>query len=130
MVERDSSQMNIVTTSKSLARLLWWYGEDELWRSALELSAQQVADLSPQFARLYLNPDQIERVWQNAPSKSAYFLVPMIELFEGEPRPAALRRRRPQSKMPISLVEHGGWTDPMLHEVADILQSRRQEHSP
>ena len=40
-----------------------------------------------------------------------------------------LRQRRPSTKMPISLVEHGGWADPMLNDGAEIFHSPRQEHS-
>ena len=130
MTERDSSRLDMVTTSKSLARLLWLYGEDGLWGRALELSAQQCADLAPQFARLYMNSDQIELMWKNAPSRSAYFLIPMFELFEGKPRPAKLRRRRSESKMPNPLAEYDGWIDPMLAEVAEILHERRRKQSP
>ena len=127
MVPHDSSRMNIVTTATSLARLLWWYGEDGLWPAALKLRADDMALLPPKFARLYLNPDLVEAIWHNAPLKSAYYLIPAIELLEGTERPAALRRRRPKSTMPKALVEYDGWTDLALKQVPNLLDGNRRD---
>lgn len=43
----------VYTSPLSLARLLWWYGEDELWPRALDLPPLVVADLAAEFGKLY-----------------------------------------------------------------------------
>jgi hypothetical protein len=36
---------HVITSPLSLARLLWWYGEDDLWPRALDLTPEAVAHL-------------------------------------------------------------------------------------
>ena len=50
----------VITSPLSLARVLWWYGEDGLWATALELEPVVVADLAPRFAELRAAPEVME----------------------------------------------------------------------
>ena len=117
--------MFVRTSPLSLARLLWWYGEDELWPRALGLSPLVVADLAPEFGRLRSDRTAVEQIWPSAP-RDAPLLIPVIELLEGRARPAARSRRRPANQMPEVLVvdEAGRWNDPSFAEVNRILDQR------
>jgi hypothetical protein len=117
----------VVTSPLSLARLLWWYGEDELWPRALSLAPLVVADLAPEFGRLGADRPSVESIWPKAP-RDAPLLIPIIEYLEGRPRPAARSRRRQTKAMPPALAvdEAARWDDPGLHEVARILDERRR----
>ena len=108
----------VVTSPLSLARLLWWYGEDVLWARALVLAPETVALLSEDFAALLAHPEEIARLWPSPPP-DAYLLIPTIGELEGEPRPAARRQRR-RSALPLALdvEEEKRWRDPQLEAVA------------
>lgn len=116
----------VVTSALSLARLLWWYGEDELWPKARALEPIQVADLADEFGRLRDDPAKVARVWPDAP-RDAYLVLPVIELLEGRARPAARRRKRPRKLMPaeLALSKDERWADPGLAEVSRILIERQ-----
>lgn len=117
--------MSVRTSAVSLARLLWWYGEDDLWPRALQLRPTVVADLAPEFGRLASDRSAVERVWPNAP-RDAPLLLPTIHFLTGEARPAVRIRRRPTRDMPAVLAvdEAGRWADPGLAEVGRILDER------
>lgn len=117
--------MSVRTSALSLARLLWWYGEDDLWPRALQLQPSAVADLGPEFARLASDRSAVERVWAKAPTDAA-LLLPTIQLLTGETRAAVRRRRRPTKDMPVALAidMEGLWGDPGLAEVSRILDER------
>jgi hypothetical protein len=72
----------VITSPLSLARVLWWYGEDALWPRALELTPAEVGRLAPAFARLRNDPRLVARTWPSAPA-DAYLLLPTIGLLEG-----------------------------------------------
>lgn len=84
----------VITPPLSLARVLWWYGEDDLWPAALELAAVVVADLAPRFAELRAAPEMVELLWSGAPLADAHLVRGTIEHLEGHPRPAVRRHRR------------------------------------
>lgn len=50
----------VITSPLSLARVSWWYGEDDLWPSALALTPDVVADLAPRFAELRAAPEIVD----------------------------------------------------------------------
>ena len=112
----------VITSPLSLARLLWWYGEDDLWPRALDLSPPAVAYLAPEFAELRSDPAAVAAVWPSAPD-DGYLLLPAIGLLEGAPRPAVRRHRRPDAGMPadLALAEDVRWADPALAEVARLV---------
>ena len=115
----------VITSPLSLARVLWWYGEDELWTAALELAPAVVADLAPRFAELRAGPELMELVWPGAPLADAHLVLGIVEHLEGHPRPAVRRHRR-GGPMPavLDLGEDERWRDPALIEVFRLVQER------
>lgn len=115
----------VITSPLSLARVLWWYGEDDHWGAALGLAPIVVADLAPRLAELRAAPDTVERVWPAAPAADGYLLLGAIEHFEGRPRPAVRRHRRGLA-MPdvLDLTETQRWQDPVLAEVFRLVLER------
>jgi hypothetical protein len=115
----------VITSPLSLARVLWWYGEDGLWPDALGLSPAQVADLAPAFAELRAAPEVIELLWPGAPLADAHLVLGAIEHLEGRLRPAARRHRR-GGPMPAALdrEEEARWRDPALVEVYRLVRER------
>lgn len=117
--------MLVRTSPLSLARLLWWYGEDELWPRALKLPPVVVADLASAFGELAADESLVERLWPSAP-RDAPVLLPVIGYLEGRPRPAARSRRRAAKNMPdiLDVDQEGRWADPGFAEVNRILDER------
>lgn len=113
------------TSPLSLARVLWWYGEDDLWPRALNLPPLAVADLAAEFGRLASDPSAVERLWPSAP-RDAFLLIPVIALLERRPRPAARSRRRPSKQLPevLDVDQAGLWSDPGLAAVSRNLDDR------
>lgn len=115
----------VITSPLSLARVMWWYGEDALWPAALELSAVDVADLAPRFAQLLSDPLLVESLWPGAPALDAHLVLGTIERLEGRARPAARRHRR-GGKMPdvLDRSEEERWRDPALAAVLRLVDER------
>jgi hypothetical protein len=115
----------VVTTPLSLARVLWWYGENDLWPRALHLPAAEVADLAPRFAELHGSPGLVELLWPGAPTADAHLVLGALEHLEGRPRPAARRTRR-GGPLPVVLdvPEDERWRDPALVEVLRLVDER------
>ena len=115
----------VITSPLSLARELWWYGEDGLWGAALGLAPAVVADLAPRFAELRCAPEVVELLWAGAPLADAHLVLGTIEHLEGRPRPAARRHRR-GGPMPDELDrgETERWHDPALAEVFRLVRER------
>ena len=116
---------SVITSPLSLARVMWWYGEDDLWPAALGLTSAEVADLAPRFAELRAAPAIVELLWTGAPLADAHLVLGTIEHLEGHPRPAARRHRR-GGPMPdvLDLSENERWHDPALAEVFWLVQGR------
>ena len=116
---------HVITSPLSLARVLWWYGEDDSWASALALTPAVVADLAPRFAQLRAEPEAMELMWPGAPLADAHLVLGAIERLEGRPRPAARRHRR-GGPLPdvLDLSEDERWRDPALAEVLRLVQER------
>ena len=115
----------VITSPLSLGRVMWWYGEDELWSSALTLSPAEVADLATRFAEFLTPPERIEILWPGAPLSDAHLVFGTIEHFEGRVRPAARRHRR-GGPMPdvLEVSEEERWRDPALVEVLRLVDER------
>ena len=122
---QPSAVKYVITSPLSLGRVLWWYGEDELWTAALELAPAAVADLAPGFAELRAAPEVVELLWPGAPLADAHLLLGTIEHFEGRARPAVRRHRR-GGPMPgiLDVSEDERWRDPVLAEVFRLVQQR------
>jgi hypothetical protein len=115
----------VITSPLSLARVQWWYGEDDLCVAALGLAPAAVADLAPRFAELRATPEVMELLWPGAPIADAHLELGTIEHLEGRSRPAARRHRR-GGPMPdvLDLGEDDRWRDPVLAEVLLLVQER------
>ncbi|MFL6001636.1 MAG: hypothetical protein ACJ72P_02400 [Nocardioides sp.] len=115
----------VITSPLSLGRVMWWYGEDDLWSSALQLTPAAVADLAPRFAELHAAPERIEILWPGAPTADAHLVLGTIEHLEGQARPAKRRHRR-GGPMPdvLDLGEEERWRDPALVEVLRLVDER------
>ena len=115
----------VVTSPLSLARVLWWYGEDDSWPAALGLAPAVVADLAPRFAELRAVPEMVELLWPGAPVADAHLVVGVLEHLEGRPRPAVRRHRR-GGPMPevLDLGEVERWQDLALAELWRLVQER------
>jgi hypothetical protein len=115
----------VITSPLSLGRILWWYGEDDLWPAALELAPAAVAELAPRFARLRAAPELVELMWPGAPLQDAHLVIGTIEHLEGRPRPGARRHRR-GGPLPDALdrTEEDRWHDPALAEVFRLVQEQ------
>ena len=115
----------VITSPLSLARVLWWYGEDDLWPAALGLAPAVVADLAARFAELRAAPENMELMWSGAPLADAHLVLGTLEHLEGHPRPA-MRRHRRGGPMPdvIDLGEDERWQDAALVEVFRLVQER------
>jgi len=122
----------VVTSPLSLARLLWWYGEDTLWKQALELTPEAVADIGERAGFLALQPAVADQIWVNRPRSDWPVLLAAIEAIEGRGRPAAHRRRRPTKGMPerLAVSEAERWNDPHLRAVAAIVDERNRRRGP
>jgi hypothetical protein len=109
----------------SLARVLWWYGEDHLWRVALGLPPSVVADLAPRFAELRAAPGAMDILWPGAPLADAHLVLGVVEHLEGRPRAAARRHRR-GGPMPAEIDpgDDARWHDPALAEVLRLVHLR------
>jgi len=115
----------VVTSALSLARVTWWYGEDEIWPKALAFSPWDVAELAPRLAELLTRPELVADVWPDAPPYDAHLVVGTIEHVEGRPRAAARRHRRSgPMPAPMDLSEDVRWSDPSLAEVLHLLDQR------
>ena len=115
----------VITSPLSLARIMWWYGEDELWTPALLLEPAAVADMAPRLAELRAAPEVLELLWPGAPLADAHLALGAIEHLEGHPRPAARRHRR-GGPMPdrLAVSEYERWRDPAAAEVFRLVQER------
>jgi hypothetical protein len=115
----------VVTSPLSLARVLWWYGEDDLWPAALGLAPAVVADLAPRFAELRAAPETQELLWPGAPLADAHLVLGTIEHLEGRPRPAVRRHRRGGPiPDPLDRDEDERWHDPALAEVFRLVREQ------
>ena len=114
--------MQVITSSLSLARELWRYGEAELANRALRLSADQVADTGLRAGHLQIS-GEANRLWPSGPSGKAVLLA-VVEQLEGHARPCARNRRLPEKKLPAELqaTEEERWA--AARQVAEIVTNR------
>ena len=115
----------VITSPLSLARILWWYGEDDLWPRALDLAPSEVADLARVFGTLLSTPEFVEAEWPDAPKTDAHLVLGTIEHLEGRSRPAVRRHRR-SGPLPevLDVSEADRWRDPAFIEVVRQLDLR------
>ena len=90
--------MQMITSSLSLARELWRFGEPDLAEQALHLNPVDVGDVGARAGELYLTGEQTV-LWPNGPSDRALPLA-VVERLEGQPRPCVRSRRLPERSLP------------------------------
>ncbi len=103
-----SARLTILTSSTSLARLLWSHGEDRLWREALWLSPDKVACIGAFAGELALE--------QPGLGTDGALIAAAIENLEGTIRPPARARRRNEKETPQHLreIQDDVWAAPGL----------------
>ncbi len=93
--------MQVITSSLSLARELWRFGEPALAEQSLRLSPEDVADVGARAGQLHRS-GEVDVLWPGGPADRALLLA-AIEHLEGRPRPCARARRLPERSLPTHL---------------------------
>jgi hypothetical protein len=114
--------MQVVTSGLSLARELWRYGEPDLARRALVLSAEDVLDIGAR-AEPMLVSGEAERLWPNGPKDRAILLA-AVEHLEGAARPCIRRTRLPEDRLPDDLQATEEQRYAAAAEVARVMDRR------
>lgn len=104
----------MVTSSLSLARQLWRYGEPELAKKARALRPAKMIQLGDRAGEIQLSGAG-DRLWPDGPRSDKALLLAATELFEGKARPTQRNRRQPEKKLPAELQA----TEPELWEAAN-----------
>lgn len=94
--------LRIVTSSLSLARQLWRYGEPELALKARALRPPKLLVLAERAGEIELSGAS-DRLWPNGPPGDRALLLAATELLEGKARPTQRARRLPEKKLPAEL---------------------------
>jgi hypothetical protein len=91
----------VVTSSLSLARELWRFGEPDLAARARRLSPLEVLEIGSRAGELIVARAG-KASWPEGPRGSEVVLA-AIERLEGRPRPPRRRRRLPERQLPADL---------------------------
>lgn len=91
-----------MTSSISLARQLWRYGEPELAKKARALRPPKLLQLGERAGEIQLSGAS-DRLWPDGPRDDKALLLAATELFEGKARPPQRTRRLPEKKLPDEL---------------------------
>ena len=115
----------VVTSPLSLARVMWWYGEDDAGPQRSSSTAGRGGRPRAAVRRAPRRSRDVQLLWPGAPVADAHLVLGTIEHLEGRPRPAARRHRR-GGPMPDRLDrdEDERWRDPALAEVFRLVQER------
>ena len=95
--------LRIVTSSLSLARQLWRYGEPGLATEARRLRPANLLELGERAGAIQASGEG-DRIWPDGPKADKAVLLATIELLEGEARPAQRSRRLPEKQLPAELA--------------------------
>jgi hypothetical protein len=120
--------MQVITSSLSLARQLWRYGEPELADRALLLSPTEVADIGARAG--VLHGAQADALWPHGPGDRALMLAAMEHL-EGVARPCQRARRLPEKSLPgvLQASEDQRWAASLpVAAVVDARHAGRPSH--
>jgi hypothetical protein len=98
---RDNGRMRLITSSLSMARQLWRYGEPELAERALVLKPRAVLAIGDRAVELF-HEGAAAKVWPGGP-KDGEIMLAVIEHLDGVPRPCRRVRRLPESELPPHL---------------------------
>lgn len=94
--------LRIVTSSLSLARQLWRYGEPELATKARRLRPAKLLELGERAGELEVSGEG-ERLWPDGPKSDRALLLAATELLDAKARPTKRARRLPEKKLPAEL---------------------------
>ena len=120
--------MQIITSSLSLARQLWRYGEPELADRVLRLTPTEVAGIGARAGVLY--GAQADALWPHGPGDRALVLA-AIEHLEGVARRCHRARRLPEKSLPAGLQasEDQRWAASLpVAAVVDARHAGRPSH--
>lgn len=119
--------MSVITSSLSLARELWRFGEPELAARALQLRPEEVADIGGRIGALHLS-GEVAALWPHGPRDAAYLLA-VVEHLEGSARPCSRSRRLPERDLPPELqaTESERWE--AANQVARVVDARYAANS-
>lgn len=119
--------LTITSPPLSIARELWRLGEPELAARAMELSADQAADIAIRAGDLHQS-GEAHTIWPDGPSGTTSALVlAAVEYLEGSMRPCARRRRLPEKNLPANLQAGEAERWAALTPVARAVDRRRLE---
>ena len=121
--------LRIVTSSLSLARQLWRYGEPELAKKARTLRPAKMIQLGERAGEIQQSGAS-DRLWPDGPRGDKALLLAATELFEGSARPTQRTRRLPEKQLPAELqaTEQERWdaaNEVAMEEMKETL--RRQK---
>jgi hypothetical protein len=112
----------ITTSSLSLSRQLWRYGEPELAERALELSPEEIADIGVR-AGAISGSSEVDAAWPAGP-RNKELLVAAIERLEGMMRACVRSKRLPEKSLPnhLQATEAELWAS--VQVVSVVMDSR------
>jgi DNA-directed RNA polymerase subunit K/omega len=93
--------LRILTSSLTLARQLWRYGEAPLASRARKLKPKDLIELGERAGEIQRSGEG-DRLWPDGPSDKVLLLA-ATELLEGKVRPTQRTRRLPVGKLPPEL---------------------------
>jgi hypothetical protein len=94
--------LRIVTSSVSLARELWRYGEAALAGRARTLKPKDLIELGERAGEIQLSGEG-DRLWPDGPRGDKALLLAATELLEGKARSTQRTRRLPVRRLPAEL---------------------------
>ena len=120
--------LRTVTSSLSLARQLWRYGEPELAAKARRLRPSKLIQLGERAREIQLTGAS-HRLWPDGPPSDTALLLAATEMLEGKARPTQRTRRLPEKKLPADLqaTEQELWEAANEVSMEEIRESLRRQ---
>jgi hypothetical protein len=97
-----SVSLKIFTSSLSLARQLWRYGEAPLASRARSLKPKDLIALAERAGEIQMSGEG-DRLWPDGPRGDKALLLAATERLEGKARPTQRTRRLPEGRLPAEL---------------------------
>jgi hypothetical protein len=94
--------LRILTSSLTLARELWRYGEAPLAGRARKLKPTDLITLGERAGEIQASGEG-DRLWPDGPRGNKALLLAATELLEGKARPTQRTRRLPVARLPAEL---------------------------
>lgn len=121
--------LRIMTSSLSLARQLWRYGEATLADRARRLKPKDMIGLGERAGEIQTSGEG-DRLWPDGPRGDRAMLLAATELLEGKARPTQRARRLPVGKLPDELraTEEELWdaaNEVSMEELRQTLQRQK-----